>query len=144
MKVMKKELLFIVFSVVLLCIGGCGTLKTEEPRRIFTHISSDENLRLQKALGYTANQMDRGVLVAVWVDDKAVRALSKKNAENFEKEQALVARLIKGKATVVACPFGMKNYGVSTEDLLPGVALGGSFDLVDSVLFAPGVRTLNW
>jgi intracellular sulfur oxidation DsrE/DsrF family protein len=141
---MNKKLFFVVFSAVLLCLGCYETSKAEEPRRIFTHISSDASHRLQKALGYTANQMDRGVLVAVWADDRAVLALSKKNAEAFAKEQALIARLIKGNTTVVACPFSMKNYGVSAEDLLPGVVLGGSFDLVDSLLFAPGVRVLNW
>lgn|GEM_PF-1731885 len=142
---MKKAALFIAFVAVLFCLGGYyGASRAEEPRRIFTHISTDANHRLQKALGYTANQMDRGVLVAVWADDTAVLALSKKNAEAFAKEQAQVARLIEGKALVVACPFSMKHYGVSAEDLVPGVVVGGSFDLLDSFLFAPGVRTLNW
>lgn len=118
--------------------------KSEEPRRIFTHISSDDNIRLQKALGYTANQMDRGVIVSIWADDKAVKMLSKKNASFYKKEQALIARLLKGNTTIVVCPMGMKNYGVNKDDLLDGVLIGGDFKLVDSLLFAPGVRTLNW
>lgn len=138
----------ILFIILILTLTSCADknieTKSEEPRRILTHISSEDNLRLQKALGYTLHQMQRGVIVAVWIDDRAVKALSKKNADAYKKEQEFIAQLIKGHTTVVVCPFGMKNYGVDAEDLVPNVIIGGGFDVLDPLLFAPNVRTLNW
>lgn len=141
---MKSLILSVLLVFALTSCANKNPETKDEDRRIFTHISSDDNLRLQKALGYTANQMDRGVKVFVWADDRAVLAFSKKNAESFKKEQTLIARLIKGGTTIVICPMGMKNYGVNVEDLIPDVNIGGTFKLVDSFLFAPNVRTLNW
>lgn len=61
----------------------------------------------------------------------------------FGKEQTVVARLLAGGAPVIACPFGMKVCGVDSDDLLPGVIIA-SFEIVDSLLFSPEVRVLNW
>lgn len=142
-RAVKRSYICIISALVLCFMLSNGASQAEEPRSLFIHISSDTDSRLRKSLGYSANQMDRGVSVTVYVDDKGVLAFSKRNKDSYITAQKLVERLINGSAKVIVCPFSMKIFNVNPDELLPGVVIG-SFEIVDPLLFAPGVRVLNW
>jgi len=55
----------------------------------------------------------------------------------------MLGELIAKGATVIACPFCMKHYGITDAGLLEYVKVGNP-DLTSSLLFKDDTKTLTW
>jgi sulfur relay (sulfurtransferase) complex TusBCD TusD component (DsrE family) len=94
------------------------------------------------ALTFTENVLKRGHPVTVFLNDEGVKIAVKSSSEAAKGRDAL-ERLMKGGATVIACPYCMKHYGVRESDLLEGVKVGNP-ELTQGELFRANTRTLTW
>ncbi|HRK25250.1 MAG TPA: DsrE family protein [Beijerinckiaceae bacterium] len=110
---------------------------------LFINMTSDDSHRLTMGLGFGLNQLKRGHSVTVFLNDRAVHAASKKNAEKFTEQQKIIADLLGAGATVLVCPMCSKHYGVAEADFLPGLKLGNP-ELTGGALFADNARSLTW
>ena len=110
---------------------------------LFINLTSDDGHRINMALAFGGNQHARGHALTVFLNDKAVLAGSKANADKFADQQKAIADLIAKGATILICPMCMKHYGVSQADLVPGVSVGNP-DKTGAALFKDGTKTLTW
>lgn len=110
---------------------------------LFINLTTDDGHRLNMAFAFGGNQHKLGHALTIFMNDRAVLATSKKNAENFAAQQKTIADLLASGATILVCPMCMKHFGVAPEDLLPGLKVG-SPEVTGAALFADDSRTLTW
>ncbi|MFS8037183.1 DsrE family protein [Xanthobacter sp. AM11] len=110
---------------------------------LFINLTSDDGHRVNMAFAFGGNQHKRGHQLTVFMNDRAVRAASKANAEAFAVQQKTIAELLASGATILVCPMCMKQFGVKEEDLLPGLKIGNP-ELTGNALFQDGTKTLTW
>lgn len=110
---------------------------------LFVNLTAEPKAhRTEMALTFASNVVKRGHPVTVFLNDEAVKAAAKSNAD-AGKARGMLSDLLKAGATVIACPLCMKHYGIAESDLLDGVKVG-SPELTQGALFAPSTRTLTW
>lgn len=110
---------------------------------LFVNLTSEDPHRVNMAMLFSKSMMERDHPLTIWLNDKAVVVAAKKHADKFADQQKTLADLIAKGATVIACPFCMKHYGVEESDLLNGVKVGNP-DLTSSLLFKDDAKTLSW
>lgn len=110
---------------------------------LFVNLTSEDPHRANMAMLFSKSMMERDHPLTIWLNDKAVVVAAKKHADKFADQQKTLADLIAKGATVIACPFCMKHYGVEESDLLSGVKVGNP-DLTSSLLFKDDTKTLSW
>jgi len=110
---------------------------------LFVNLTSDDGHRVNMAFMFAGTQMKRGHPLTIFMNDRAVLAASKGNAEKFSEQQKTIATLIEGGATIIVCPMCMKHYGVVEADLLPGLKVGNP-DLTGGALFADDTKVMTW
>jgi predicted peroxiredoxin len=135
------------FSVVLtlgaLALGSASATAGPEGEPLFVNLlSGPTSHRTDMALAFSENVLKRGHPVTVFLNDEGVKVAAKSNAEAAKGREAL-EKLMKGGATVIACPYCMKHYDVKDSDLLEGVKVGNP-ELTQGELFKPNTRTLTW
>ncbi len=110
---------------------------------LFINLTSDEGHRTLMAIGYGANQVQRGHPLTLFLNDRAVVLAARGNEARYPEQQRMLAKLVGSGATVYVCPMCMKQYGVQQADLLPGLAVSTP-DLTGAALFRENTRTLSW
>jgi len=110
---------------------------------LFVNLTTDEGHRAEMAMVFSKHMMERGHPVTIWLNDKGVFLAAKEHAGKFADQQKMLGELIAKGATVIACPFCMKHYGVKDADLLEDVKVGNP-DLTSSLLFKDDTKTLTW
>lgn len=110
---------------------------------LFINLTSDDGHRVNMAFAFGSNQLKRGHPLTVFMNDRAVFAASKANADKFPDQQKAIADLLAAGATILVCPMCMKHYGIAEGDLLPGLKVGNP-ELTGGALFQDGTRTLTW
>lgn len=110
---------------------------------LFVNLTTDEGHRAEMAMMFSKHMMDRGHPVTIWLNDKGVFLASKEHAGKFADQQKMLGELIAKGATVIACPFCMKHYGITDAGLLEDVKVGNP-DLTSSLLFKDDTKTLTW
>lgn len=127
-------------AVALLCSGAAFAGDTDP---LFINLTSDDGHRVNMALAFGGNQLERGHPVTVFLNDRGVMAASKANAVQFTDQQTTLQQLLDGGATILVCPMCMKHYGIAEADLLDGLKVGNP-ELTGAQLFQDDVVTLTW
>ena len=110
---------------------------------LFINLTSDDGHRVKMAFAFGGNQLKRGHPLTVFMNDRAVFAASKANADKFPDQQKTITDLLAAGATILVCPMCMKHYGIAEGDLLPGLKVGNP-ELTGGALFQNGTKTLTW
>ena len=143
MSISRRGALAAVFSAGFLGVVGALPAKAGPNDPLFINLTSDDGHRINMAFNFGANQMKRGHPLTVFMNDKAVLAASKANAEAFAEQQKTIASLLASGAAILVCPMCMKHYGVKQEELLPGLKVGNA-ELTGNALFADNTKTMTW
>ena len=135
--------LFLLRMLGVLALGSAAAMAGAESEPLFVNLlSGTASHRTDMALTFSENVLKRGHPVTIFLNDEGVKVAAKSNAEAAKGREAL-EKLMKGGATVIACPYCMKHYGVKEADLLEGVKVGNP-ELTQGELFKPNTRTLTW
>jgi sulfur relay (sulfurtransferase) complex TusBCD TusD component (DsrE family) len=130
-----------LFVAFVLCFAAQAFAGDTDP--LFVNMTSDDAHRANMAITFGSNQHERGHPLTIFLNDRGVLVGSKANSDKYATQQkALVALVAKG-ATVLVCPMCMKHFGVSENDLLPGLKVGKP-ELTGGALFKDNTKTLTW
>lgn len=130
------------FFALLFATAGPATLAGPNSP-LFINLTSDDGHRVNMALNFGKNQLERGHPLTVFLNDRAVYVGAKAQSQRFSDQHKTLTELMAKGASVIACPYCMKHYGVQASDLLPGIAVGNP-DLTGAALFREDTRTLTW
>lgn len=136
-----KAIMTWIFALLLTLAGTAALAGPNSP--LFINLTSDEGHRVNMALNFGRNQLERGHPLTVFLNDRAVYVGAKAQAQRFTEQQKMLTELMAKGASVIACPFCMKHYGVQPTELLPGIAVGNP-ELTGAALFREDTRTLTW
>ncbi len=136
--------LFRFAMALALAVGlGAGPTFAGDKDPLFINLTSDEAHRVDMAVAFGKNQLERGHPLTIFLNDRGVLVGSTAQAAQFGDQQKALAAVIGQGATVIACPMCMKFYGVKEAELLSGVKLGNP-DLTGPALFQDDTKTLSW
>jgi sulfur relay (sulfurtransferase) complex TusBCD TusD component (DsrE family) len=139
----RVDSFFVVLILGTLLLGSGAATAGPESEPLFVNLlSGPTSHRTDMALTFTENVLKRGHPVTVFLNDEGVKVAAKSNSEAAKGREAL-GKLVKGGATVIACPYCMEHYGVKESDLIEGVKVGNP-ELTQGELFKPNTRTLTW
>jgi predicted peroxiredoxin len=137
----RRSALAAVFSLGILGVAGATPAKAGPNDPLFINLTSDDTHRIDMALAFGSSQMKRGHPLTLFLNDKAVLAASKVNAEKFASQQKTIAELLATGANF--CPMCMKHCSVNENGLLAGLKVGNP-ELTGNALFAGNTKTLTW
>jgi predicted peroxiredoxin len=109
---------------------------------LFVNLTSDDGHRAYMALAFSQKVLEAGHPVTVFLNVDSVKIAAKK-AGKHKDNQALLSALVKGGATVLACPHCVEHARMKPSDLMDGVKMSTP-ELVQGALFEPGTRSLSW
>lgn len=127
--------------VSMLMTSGISIAGDTDP--LFVNLTTNESHRALMGITFGKGQLERGHPLTVFLNDKGVFIASKQNATEFSEQQKMLGELMAKGAIVLICQMCMKHYGVTAEDLLPGVKLS-SPDISGAALFKEDSKTLSW
>ena len=110
---------------------------------LFVNLTTNQAHRSNMAIGFSKAQLERGHPLTIFLNDQGILLASKANAEQYQKQQAILRTIIEKGGVVIACPACMKQYGVSESDLLEGIKVGNP-DFTGEALFRDDTKTLSW
>jgi sulfur relay (sulfurtransferase) complex TusBCD TusD component (DsrE family) len=110
---------------------------------LFINLTTDDPHRVNMALTFGKNQLERGHPLTVFLNDRAVLVGARSNTAKFADQQKTLGELAGKGATVLICPMCMKHYSVKDSDLLAGVKIGNP-EATGSALFKDNTKTLTW
>ena len=110
---------------------------------LFINLTTDDVHRLDMALAFGGNQLQRGHPLTVFTNDRAVLAASKTNTASFAGPQKALGALLDKGAPVLVCPMCMKHYGVAESDLLAGLVVCDP-ERTGAALFKENGKSLSW
>jgi len=110
---------------------------------LFVNMTTDDDYRSTLAITVSTRMFERGHPLTIFFNDRGILVASKKNAETFPDQQAMLATLAQAGATLLACPNCMKHYGIAEGDLVEGIGVG-SAQITGDALFRDHTRTLSW
>ena len=141
-------------NVVALFVFFCmlfspALLASDDSQKLFVNLSSDELNRAAMAIAFSTRVLsEKKIPVTIFLNVDAVRIADKnipenKHASGTSLKEMLVAFMNAG-GKVIVCPMCMKNVGgLSKDDLINGVVVGGS-DVTWPALFAEGTTVLSY
>ncbi len=113
-----------------LLVTAMTPLSAEKQRSIFYNITTDEAWKVGMALGQATKALEKGYKVTIHLNTRAVFIASKafasdhNGASGKSLEDMLKTLLDKG-AQVLMCPMCTKKAGLTKDDLIEGVIMGG-------------------
>lgn len=125
--------------------AGPSSTTSSEPGRasLFINLTSNDPHRVNMALKFGGDQLDRGHPLTILLNDKGVFVGSTKLAKTYAQQQTTLTAL-KGKgAKLLMCPMCAGHYQIPEADWLT-VLDKSNPDLSGSLLFAPDVRSMTW
>ncbi len=150
MRSRSASLVVLVFAVVLASASLVAAQSPAPPSPapsagapLFINLTTDEIHRVDMALSFGKNQLERGHPLTVFFNDTGVLVVADANATTYAGQQAAIGALLEQGATIIACPMCMMYYGVDAAAIVDGVLVGDP-DLTGAALFQPGTVTLTW
>jgi predicted peroxiredoxin len=138
-----RHFVLCLLTCATLALGSVSALAEPASEPLFVNlISGPTSHRADMALTFSDLVLKRGHPVTIFLNDEGVKLAAKSDAGAAKGRDAL-GKLMKAGATVIACPYCMKHYGVKESDLLEGVKVGNP-ELTQGELFKPNTRTLTW
>jgi predicted peroxiredoxin len=128
--------------LVLFLLATLAAFPARAADPLFVNLTSDDSHRAYMALAFSQKVLEAGHAVTVFLNVDAVKIAAKKAAKHKDN-QALLSALMKGGATVLACPHCVEHAGMKQGDLLDGVRMGTP-ELTQGALFEANTRSLSW
>jgi intracellular sulfur oxidation DsrE/DsrF family protein len=110
---------------------------------LFINLTTDDPHRVNMALAFGRNQLERGHPLTVFLNDRAVLVGSRANATKYAEQQKSLSELAGKGTNVLICPMCMKHYSVKDSEILAGVKIGNP-EATGSALFKDSTKTLTW
>ena len=139
----RRKVAGVVLATTIAGAVSAGATLAGNADPLFINLNSEDGHRINMAFNFGGNQLKRGHALTVFMNDRAVLAASKANAEEYAEQQKAIASLLEAGAVILVCPMCMKHYGVNESDFLPGLKVGNP-ELTGSALFAENTKTLTW
>lgn len=138
-----------VFLVIFLVLFSGAAFGEDKGQKLFVSLTSNEMNRAAMAISFSTRVLnEKKIPVTIFLNIDGVRIVNKtipghKHAEGKTLKEML-AGFMKSGGKVLVCPMCMKNVGGMTkEDLMDGVVVGGS-DVTWPALFAEGTTVLSY
>jgi intracellular sulfur oxidation DsrE/DsrF family protein len=110
---------------------------------LFINLTTDDPHRVNMALAFGKNQLERGHPLTVFLNDRAALVGSRAHAAKFAEQQKTLIEIAGKGANVLICPMCMKHFSVKESEILAGVKVGNP-EATGSALFKDNTKTLTW
>ncbi len=110
---------------------------------LFISLTSGEPHRVTMALNFGKHHNENGHPLSVFLSDQGVLVGVKSGADKYADQQKMLQEIIAKGGNVIMCPLCLKHYGLTPNDLLPGVKMG-SPKVTGDALFKDGTKTMTW
>jgi sulfur relay (sulfurtransferase) complex TusBCD TusD component (DsrE family) len=138
-----KFLLQVLVAIAISLGGAAHYANAGDTDPLFVNLTTDDSHRSTMAIGFGANQLERGHPLTIFLNDKGVLIGAKANAAKFPDQQKALSALVGKGATIIVCPSCMKQFGIQDSDLLPGLKVGKP-EITGGALFKDNTKTLTW
>jgi len=148
---MKSLLLTLTLVMTALLAPLPASAETDKPR-LFVNLTSDDTWTAAKAIMFAHEKsLKNGHDTAIWLNVRAVYLADEKRpshihglmAQEGTSIQDMLAGFMADGGVVIMCQACSKAAGLTMEDYIDGVRMG-NYELVESWLFDPEVKTLSW
>jgi len=148
---MKSLLLTLTLVATALLAPLPASAETDKPR-LFVNLTSDDTWTAAKAIMFAHEKsLKNGHDTAIWLNVRAVYLADEKRpshihglmAQEGTSIQDMLAGFMADGGVVIMCQACSKAAGLTMEDYIDGVRMG-NYELVESWLFGPEVKTLSW
>ena len=148
---MKSLLLTLTLVATALLAPLPASAEADKPR-LFVNLTSDDTWTAAKAIMFAHEKsLKNGHDTAIWLNVRAVYLADEKRpshihglmAQEGTSIQDMLAGFMADGGVVIMCQACSKAAGLTMEDYIDGVRMG-NYELVESWLFDPEVKTLSW
>ncbi len=148
---MKQFLAKVMLAITLLVAPLAASAEEGKPG-LFVNLTTDDTWAAAKAISFAHQKsLKNGHDTAIWLNVRGVYLADKKRpshihglmAENGLSIQGMLKAFMADGGVVIMCQACSKAAGLTQEDYIDGVQMG-NFELVESWLFNPTVKTLSW
>ena len=120
----------ILALTLLLILFDAASLTAAEKKTIFYNLTTDEAWTAGMALNQASKAIEHGYKVVVFLNVRGVLLASKAfHSDSFVASalslQDMLQANMKEGAKVIVCPMCMKKVGLTQEDLIKGIEMGG-------------------
>jgi len=150
---MFKNTIIMLFAAMAILQGAVSANADAGKPGLFINLTTDDTWSAAKAIMFAHEKALKNghSPVAIWMNVRAVYLADKKRAshvhglmrESNMSIQDMLAAFIKDGGTVIMCQACSKAAGLTQADYIDGVTMG-SWELIESILFDPNVKTLSW
>lgn len=150
---MFKNTIIMLFAAMAILQGAVSANAEAGKPGLFINLTTDDTWSAAKAIMFAHEKALKNghSPVAIWMNVRAVYLADKKRAshvhglmrESNMSIQDMLAAFIKDGGTVIMCQACSKAAGLTQADYIDGVTMG-SWELIESILFDPNVKTLSW
>lgn len=150
---MFKTTIIMLFAAMAILQGAVSANADAGKPGLFINLTTDDTWSAAKAIMFAHEKALKNghSPVAIWMNVRAVYLADKKRAshvhglmrESNMSIQDMLAAFIKDGGTVIMCQACSKAAGLTQADYIDGVTMG-SWELIESILFDPNVKTLSW
>lgn len=106
-----------------LCGGLALSAQAQGRAPIMINLTSSENNQANMALSFAAAKLQDGRSLIFYLNEQAVKIAAKQAFNQYRGQQITLARMINKGADIVVCSLCMRRYGLTADDLLPGIKL---------------------
>jgi len=144
---LRRTLLIAALAIAFGAFGAAPSRADDPKTLLFINLTSDDVWIQQMALGFADKVLDMGHPVAVFLNVRAVTLGNRKVPQHVEAatgktgHQMLQALMAKG-ARIFLCPGCTQQAGLSVEDRLEGVQLGGLE--MRQLLMQPATKVMSY
>jgi predicted peroxiredoxin len=119
-----------------------------EKNPLFINMTTGDSWRGWMGLHFAHATLKQGHPVAIFLNLDAVKLAAKTGEQEMKPSmqrppRGIIADFIKDGGVVLMCGPCMAEFGLKTEDLVPGVQMGRP-GYTQSFIFAENARTLTW
>ena len=150
---MFKNTIIMLFAAMAILQGAVSANAEAGKPGLFINLTTDDTWSAAKAIMFAHEKALKNghSPVAIWMNVRAVYLADKKRAshvhglmrESNMSIQDMLAAFIKDGGTVIMCQACSRAAGLTQADYIDGVTMG-SWELIESILFDPNVKTLSW